>query len=129
MLACDPSGSSTLALSDTLAAGLGKNLPQSTNGTKVITVPAAAISFRKSRRDTLPPRFGGVWCVIIKRQGYKISINLVLLYYASSLSTAFFEGVTQYINLKLYYQRLSTFKYSIRAIMNYFDKRILAIPF
>jgi hypothetical protein len=34
--------------------GFGRNFPQSTKGANVITVPAAAISFKKSRLDTLP---------------------------------------------------------------------------
>jgi hypothetical protein len=42
-------------------------LPQSTKGVKVMTVPAAAINFRKSRRDTLPPIAGGV-CAIPKEK-------------------------------------------------------------
>jgi hypothetical protein len=37
------------------AFALGKNLPQSTNGAKVMTVPTAAINFRKSRLDTQGP--------------------------------------------------------------------------
>src|ERR687896_360461 len=51
-LAIVPSGSSTfcflLRLFDSM---FGKNLPQSTNGVKVMIVPAVAISLRKSRRD------------------------------------------------------------------------------
>jgi len=45
-----------------------------TKGIKVITVPAAARSFRKSRLETLPPELGGVCCVINKPNNY-ISIN------------------------------------------------------
>jgi hypothetical protein len=63
-----------------LAAGLGKNLPQSTNGAKVITVPAAAISFRKSRRDTFPPEPGGACCVIQIKLFKKYLINFCLLH-------------------------------------------------
>jgi hypothetical protein len=37
------------------AFALGKNLAQSTNGAKVMTAPAAAINFRKSRLDTQGP--------------------------------------------------------------------------
>jgi hypothetical protein len=37
------------------AFALGKSLPQSTNGVKDMTVPAAAINFRKSRLDTQWP--------------------------------------------------------------------------
>jgi hypothetical protein len=37
------------------AFALGKNLPKSINGEKVMTVPAAAINFRKSRLDTREP--------------------------------------------------------------------------
>jgi hypothetical protein len=37
------------------AFALGKSLPQSTNDVKVMTVPAAAINFRKSRLDIQGP--------------------------------------------------------------------------
>jgi hypothetical protein len=37
------------------AFALGKSLAQSTNGAKVITVPAAATNFRKSRLDIEEP--------------------------------------------------------------------------
>ena len=37
------------------AFALGKNLAQSANGAKVMTVPAAAINFRKSRLDIPGP--------------------------------------------------------------------------
>src|SRR3712207_8075941 len=67
MLATVPSASSAFALSPWLLTGFGKNLPQSTNGVNVMTVPAAAISFRKSRRDTRPPIAGGV-CAIPKKK-------------------------------------------------------------
>jgi hypothetical protein len=46
-------------------------LPQSTKGVKVMTVPAAAINFRKSRRDTFPPVAGGV-CAIPNENDYLI---------------------------------------------------------
>jgi hypothetical protein len=55
-------------------------LPQSTNGVKVMTVPAAAINFRKSRRDTLPPIAGGL-CAIPKKKGCLI-INKPLEIYS-----------------------------------------------
>src|ERR671924_47372 len=55
-----PSASSAFTFWLTLLVGFGKNLPQSTKGAKVMTVPAAAINFRKSRRDTFPPSTGGV---------------------------------------------------------------------
>src|SRR6185503_4732535 len=48
----------TLVFSATVVALLGKNLPQSTKGVNVITVPAAAINFRKSRLDTFRPTTG-----------------------------------------------------------------------
>src|SRR3712207_5695444 len=67
MLATVPSASSAFALSPWLLTGFGKNLPQSTNGVNVMTVPAAAINFRKSRRDTFPPIAGGV-CAIPKKK-------------------------------------------------------------
>src|SRR5919112_2841403 len=67
MLATVPSASSALTFWPSLLTGFGKNLPQSTNGVKVMTVPAAAINFRKSRRDTLPPIAGGV-CAIPKEK-------------------------------------------------------------
>jgi hypothetical protein len=54
-----------------LLEGFGKNLPQSTKGVKVMTVPAAAINFRKSRRDTFPPVAGGV-CAIPNENDYLI---------------------------------------------------------
>jgi hypothetical protein len=54
-------------------AGFGKNLPQSTKGVKVMTVPAAAINFRKSRRDTLPPIAGGVWAIPKKKESLIIN--------------------------------------------------------
>jgi hypothetical protein len=57
-----------LAFADIFPAGLGKNLPQSIKGMKVITVPAAAISFRKSRRDTFLPELGGLCCAIVYRK-------------------------------------------------------------
>jgi hypothetical protein len=41
----------------------------------VRTVPAAAMSFKKSRLETLPPKFGGVCCDIItelKNRIYKL---------------------------------------------------------
>jgi hypothetical protein len=58
---------------------LGKNFPQSTNGINVKTVPAAAINFKKSRLETLPPKFGGVCCDIItelKNRIYKLLARL-----------------------------------------------------
>jgi hypothetical protein len=53
-----------LAFADTLPVGFGKNLPQSIKGIKVTIVPAAAMSLRKSRRDTFLPHLGGPCCVI-----------------------------------------------------------------
>ena len=47
-----PSGSSAFARLATFDWVLGKNLPQSTKGANVMTMPAAAINFRKSRLDT-----------------------------------------------------------------------------
>jgi len=62
--ACVPSGSVTGALCKLPPIGLGMNLPQSINGVNVITVPAAAMSFRKSRLETLPPFSEGCWDMI-----------------------------------------------------------------
>jgi hypothetical protein len=52
MLAGDPPLISTFVFADTVAELLGRNLPQSTKGAKLITVPAATINFRKSRLET-----------------------------------------------------------------------------
>jgi hypothetical protein len=57
-----------LDFEEILPAGLGRNLPHSMKGIKVTTVPAAAISFRKSRRDTFLPELGGLCCVIVSRK-------------------------------------------------------------
>src|SRR6058998_2960894 len=70
-LATVPSGSTAWTFSPMLDAGFGKNLPQSTKGANVTTIPAAAISLRKSRRDTFPPAIGGV-CAILEENNSSI---------------------------------------------------------
>jgi hypothetical protein len=70
-----------LDFEEILPAGLGKNLPHSIKGMKVTTVPAAAISFRKSRRDTFLPELGGLCCVIVLSSLFVNIREIWILYY------------------------------------------------
>jgi hypothetical protein len=63
-----------------LPAGLGRNLPHSIKGIKVTTVPAAAISFRKSRRDTFLPELGGLCCIIVLSSPFVNIREIEILY-------------------------------------------------
>src|SRR5437867_10767746 len=73
-LAISPSGSTAWTFWPILVAGFGRNLPQSTNGANVITVPAAAINLRKSRRDTFPPAAGAA--ILIEKDSSIINKSL-----------------------------------------------------